>query len=312
MSGKSTIRLLAYTGVAIPSLILFVENRFFEAGAIGWLLIVIVAIVLVESGMKIRWRKVAPSPRAPNIASNGSLDDSEEANQPTHQESLTSTTWIYDMESDKEWCPLNPKELIDYVAHKDATDVAQKQRSKMYEGKQLRVRGFVADVGMYDVDRDYYIYIQDSVERHQSWSVFAQVRRDQNLYVQALRKGDEITVTGSIDTIRSDYVRLEKSYIDHSTTIPHPKNVIEPLDKTNVPAWFLAALARSIRQIDGESDAMTSRRLLNVLNRQINEISEEFDYLGATKPRGEELRFMLTLLTRWCEHPPTFPKPDKS
>lgn len=290
MSSNSTIRIVAYSCIAIPALLLFVENRFFDAGAIGWLYVVVAAIAIVESYIRYRGRKSIPSPPSEN-------------NVPTSSEN--------DMQSDQEWCPLNPRELIQYVSPEDSTSIARKQRSTIYEEKLLRVRGVVNEIDKFNRDDSHTINLHDTLEYPWSWSLFARMRSDQNQYVQSLRKGDEITVTGTIDSI-SGHITLEDSYIDHSTTIPHPKNLVEPLDKTNVPAWFVAALARSLCRIDGEDDTILSRRLLDVLDRHINEISEEVGFLGATKPRGEELRFLLTLLNRWCENPPTYPKQEES
>ena len=319
MRSKSAIRLFAYACIAIPALILFVENRFFEAGAIGWLWIGILAIAIVESYVVIGWRKAVtpPYPNGPSNrplvgSTNGPSHSSTDVELPALSEHNSVMNTEYKMKSNQGWCPLNPKELIDYVSPKDATEVARTQRSAMYKGKLLQVRGLVNEVSTFTMKSNYRIDVQDSIEYPWSWSVSAEVRSDQDDYVQSLHKGDQITITGTIGTISANYVGLEESYIDHSTTKPHPQNLIEPLDETNIPAWFLAALARSLRQVDGESDAMLSRLLLNALDRHISEISEEINYLGATKPRGGELRFMLTLLNRWCESPPTYPKSDKS
>ena len=308
MGSKSAIRFLAYTCIAIPALFLFVENRFFEAGTIGWLWTVIAAIFIVESGIRIKWRKAVPSPRSKNSPSNNPFNESSESNiLPAKHNPVPISE--HKVKSNQEWCPLNPKELIEYVSQKGATEVAQKQRSAMYEGKLLQVRGFVRDVSTFTVKGKYRVELQDTLKYPWSWLVYAAVKPDQDDYVQSLHRGDQIAVTGTIESVSSS-IYLEDSYIDHSTTKPHPKNLVEPLDQTNVPAWFLAALARSFRQIDGESDTILSRRLLDALDRHISEICEEIDYLGATKPRGEELRFMLTLLNRWCENPPTYPKSD--
>ena len=306
MSSESTIRILAYTCIAIPALFLFLENRFLQAGAMGWLFLLIAAIAAVEFYIRYRRRKATPSPPTTINPSN----DSTEANLPARSENNLPTTSEYDMKSDQEWCPLSPKEVIDYVSYEGSTSIARKQRSAMYEGKLLRVRGVVNEIDTFTHNDSYRIDLYDTLEYPWSWVVSAGMRSDQDEYVQSLRKGDQLTVTGAIRSI-SNHISLEDSYIDHSTTIPHPKNLIEPLDKTNVPAWFVAALARSLSQIDSEGDTMLSRRLLDVLDRHINEISEEVGFLGATKPRGEELRFLFTLLNRWCENPPTYPKPEK-
>lgn len=313
MNSKSAIRFWVYGACVIPALLLFIENRFFVAGGVGWLLIVAVVVAIVEFSVRSKERKVVssppsqPSPPSPNLSSiepaEPSISVPSENNQPP--------TLEYDMESDKEWCPLAPKELIKFVSHKDATEVARQHRSAMYEGKLLQVRGVVKDVNTFTLNSNYRIELQDTLEYPWSWSVNAEVRSDQDDYVISLRRGDQVTVTGTIGTV-SSYIGLEDSYLDHSTTIPHPKNLVEPLDKTNISAWFVAALARSFRQIDSESDTMLSRRLLDALERHINEIGEEVDYLATTKPRGEDLRFMLTLLNRWCENPPQLPNSDKS
>ena len=307
MSRESTIRFVAYTCIAIPAVFLFLENRFFEAGAIGWLVVVIAAIVVVEAVIRYWRRNAIPSPPITINPSN----DSTESNLPAPSENNLPTTSEYDMKSEQEWCPLSPKELIDYVSYKDSTSIARKQRSAMYEGKLLRARGVVTEIDTSIVNDSYNIHLQDTLEYPWSWSILAEMRSDLDEYVKSLRKGDQVTVTGAIRSI-SNHISLEDSYIDHSTTIPHPKNLTEPLDKTNVPAWFVAALARSLSQIDSEGETMLSRRLLDVLDRHINELTEEVGFLGATKPRGEELRFLFTLLNRWCENPPTYPKPEKS
>lgn len=307
MSSKSTIRFVAYTCIVIPALLLFIENRFFDAGAIGWLFVVVAAIAAGEASI-LFWRgKAIHSPPTTVNPSN----DSKEHNIPPPSEHNLPTTLENDMQSDQEWCPLSPRELINYVSYEDSTSMARMQRSKMYEEKLLRVHGVVNEIDKFGLDDSHTINLHDTLEYPRSWSIFSRMRSDQNEYVQSLRKGDEITVTGTIDSI-SGHITLEDSYIDHSTTIPHPKKLVEPLDKTNVAAWFVAALARSLSQIDDKGDTMLSRRLLDVLDRHINEISEEVGFLGATKPRGEELRFLLTLLNRWCENPPTYPKQEKS
>ena len=307
MSSESTIRILTYTCIAIPALFLFLENRVFEAGAIGWLILLITAIAIFESCIRYRRRKAIPSPPTTINPSN----DSTEANVPAPSEKNLPTTSEYDMKSDQEWCPLSPKELIDYVSYEGSTSIAREQRSAMYKGKLLRVRGVLNEIDTFTLNDSYRIDLYDTLEHPWSWSLYAEMRSDQDEYVQSLRKGDQITVTGTIRSI-SNHISLEDSHIDHSTTIPHPKNLKEPLDKTNVPAWFVAALARSLSQIDSEGDTMLSRRLLDVLDRHINEMSEEVRFLGATEPRGEELRFLFTLLNRWCENPPTYPKPEES
>ena len=185
--------------------------------------------------------------------------------------------------------------------------MAREHRSTMYRGKLLRIHGFVNEVEYFS--DAYIVRVRESQEYPSSWSVTAWMQSDQADNVRPLRKGDQITITGTIESI-SNHVRLEKCYIDHSTTIPHPKNLIEPLDETNLPAWFVAALARSLTQIDGEEASVRSRRLLDVLDKEVHEISEKVSYLKGTKPRGEELRFMYTLLVRWCENLPTFPRPQ--
>lgn len=216
------------------------------------------------------------------------------------------------MESDQQWCSLGPKELIDFVSTPDATSIARKQRSSMYKGKLMQVRGLITEVDTFTLNSNYRIDLQDTLGHPWAWSVMAEVRPDQDEYVQSLRRGDEVTVSGTIDNVSSNYVGLENSYIDHNATKPYPKSLVEPLDRTNVPAWFLLALAQSLNQVDSGSKSITSHRLLDSLDDHISKLCEEVDYLAATKPRGEELRFMLTLLNRWCENPPTYPKADDS
>ncbi len=307
MSSESKFPILVYSCISIPSLLLFVENRFLEAGSIGWLLFAIVAAVAAE--YRIGYRRPKAN-RSPPITINPPNDSTEDC-LPAPSKNNLSTTSKYDMKSDQEWCLLNPKELIDYVSIEGATSIAKNQRSAMYKGKLIRVRGFVDEIDSYGLRDSYNITLEETLEYPRSWTVSAEMQSDQSEYVQSLRKGDQLTVTGAIDSI-SSLIFLKDCYIDHSTTIPHPKNIIEPLDKTNVPAWFVAALARSLKQIDSESDTILSRRFLDVLDRHINELSEEVGFLSATKPRGEELRFLLKLLNRWCENPPIYPKPEKS
>ena len=307
MTRESTIRILAHSCIVIPSLFLFSENRFFEAGAIGWLFVPIAAIVAVEVFIRLRRRKVIPS--SPTMVNRS--NDSTEENLSAPSENNLPTTSEYDMNSDQEWCPLNPRELIDYVCYEGSTSIVQKQRSAMYKGKLLRVRGFVNEIDTLIRSDSYQISLIDTFVSSFSWMVFSEMRSDQNEFLQALRKRDKLTVTGTIHSI-SSHISLRDSFIDHSTTIPHPKNLVEPLDQTNVPAWFVAALARSLRKIDSEGDTTLSHRFLDLLDRQINDIGEEVGYLGATRPRGEELRYLFTLLNRWCENPPTFPEQEES
>jgi len=307
MGSDSTVRFLAYTCIAIPALLLFLENRFFEAGAIGWLFVVISAVVVVESCIRYRRRKAIPSPPTTISQSNHST----ESDLASPSEKQLPTTSEYDMKPDQEWCPLDPKELIDYVSCEGSTSIVQEQRSAMYKGTLLQASGVVRDIDTFTFNDSYRIDLYDTLVYPWSWSLNAEMRSDQDEYVKSLIKGDQITIIGTIESI-SNHVSLEDCYIDRSTTIPHPKSQKEPLDKTNVPAWFIAALARSLSQIDSEDDTVLSRRLLDILDRHISELSEEVGFLGATQPRGEELRFLFTLLNRWCENPPTYPKPEKS
>ena len=307
MISESTIRIWAYTCIAIPALFLFLETRFFDPGAIGWLFILITAVTAVEFFLRYRRRRATDSPPILSNPSNGS----SEADLPTSSEDNLPTTSEYDMKSDQQWCPLSPRELIDYVCYEGSTSITQEQRSAMYKGKLLRVHGVVNEIDTLMSSDSYQISLIDTFESSFSWMVFSEMRSDQNELLQALRKRDNLTITGTIYSI-SSHISLKDGFIDHSTTIPHPKNLVEPLDQTNVPAWFVAALARSLRKIDSEDDTTLSHRFLDLLDRQINEIGEEVGYLGATKPRGEELRYLFTLLNRWCENPPTFPKPEES
>ena len=308
MNKDTALRACVYSVCVIPAFFLFIEDRVLEAGAIGWLTLVVVAIGTLEVYLGLKKRKAANSPPSTShTPAEGLPIQSIE----TIRESLPSLDLKrkleYDMDSSKEWCPLDPRELIDYVSKQDSTSISQERRSAMYEGKLLRARGYVVDVEHYL--NSYHVCLHGSNEHPSEWTIFAEMRSNQNEFVEPLRKADYLTVTGTIESI-SNHVRLEDSYIDHSATIPHPKNLVEPLDETNVPAWFIAALSKALKQIDDEEDDSISHRLLNVLDRNINEMSDEVSFLNATRPRGEELRFMYTLLSRWIEHSPTYPKFD--
>ena len=144
MRSKSAIRLFAYACIAIPALILFVENRFFEAGAIGWLSIGILAIAIVESYVGIRWRKAVtpPYPNGPSNrplvgSTNGPSHSSTDVELPALSEHNPVMNTEYKMKSNQGWCPLNPKELIDYVSPKGATEVARTQRSRNVQRKTI-------------------------------------------------------------------------------------------------------------------------------------------------------------------------------
>ena len=120
--------------------------------------------------------------------------------------------------------------------------------------------------------------------------------------------GDEVLVTGKISKVEESMggiVSLNAARLDRSKTRSYSNRIIEPIDETNAPGWFIAKLAESLRMIDviEGNDGYTSE-LLNYLDSQLNELAERVDYLKPTTPRGAELRYLMNRLRKWYEDSP--------
>ena len=98
---------------------------------------------------------------------------------------------------------------------------------------------------------------------------------------------------------------LSNAFFDQSGPQPNTHRFSEPLDETDAPGWFIAAVAATLHDIDQEhGNTQFSENLLNKLDMHLSQFGEDIDYLRPTKPRGMELRHLIDHLKRWHRVPP--------
>ena len=282
---KPSATTLWFSGAGLSAVILFLEG-IFEPGSWAW---IVIAIICMLVGSYSKWfRKPPPQALMPESRSPAS--------------SLPPTETIETkMKIDREWCPLSPSELRAYVNREGQTSEGKERRGKRYAGKWLHVRGVVKDVHSMVTKCD--VDVRDP-ENAFGWTVSASMAGSEIETARTLVIGDEVSISGKIRSIGS-MTFLKNAFFDQSDPQPSTHRFSEPLDETDAPGWFIAALAATLRDINQENgNTQFSEDFITKLDMRLSQLGEDIEYLRPTKARGMELRQLINHLKRWHLVPP--------
>lgn len=283
MKGPSAA-VLWFSAAGVSAIFSYLQG-IFTPGSLAW---IVIAPICMLGGSYSKWSNRKPPVSPPN--------------PPSPATGLAPIEKIRTILKDgREWCALSPAELSAYVERKGQTSEARERRGKLYTGKWLHVHGVVKDVHSIITNCD--VDVRDP-EDPIGWTISASMANSQVETARTLVVGDRVSISGKINGIGS-MTYLVHAFFDQSGPQPDTRRYTEPLDETDAPGWFIAALAATLQDIDQEhGNTQFSENLLDKLDLHLRQLGEDIDYLRPTKPRGMELRHLIEYLKRWHRVPP--------
>ena len=283
MKGPSAA-VLWFSAAGVSAIFSFLQG-IFTPGSLAW---IVIAVICILGGSYSKWwnrKPPTPPPKPPSPASG-----------------LAPTEEIGTILKDgREWCPLSPAALRAYVEREGQTSEAKKRRGQRYTGKWLHIRGVVTDVHSIVTNCD--VDVRDPEDPF-GWTISASMANSQVRTARTLVVGDKVSISGKISSIGT-MTFLVHAFFDQSGPQPNTHRFSEPLDETDAPGWFIAAVATTLHDIDQEhGNTQFSENLLSKLDLHLSQLGEDIDYLRPTKPRGIELRHLIDHLKRWHRVPP--------